>query len=91
MVGGRTCSAWASAPSVIGPPKTMTESAESCGAGRAGRVVLAAQAAEQMDRGGVQPVGEVGGPERGRSGGGAIPSCGSSGHVRYCYLAKLTN
>ena len=33
IVGGRTCSAAARAPSVIGPPKTITDNADSCGAG----------------------------------------------------------
>ncbi len=32
IVGGRTCSVFARSPSVIGPPKTMTDSAESFGA-----------------------------------------------------------
>ena len=69
--GGRTCSAFARSPSVMGPPKTMTERAESCGAGSPDDVVFAAEAAEEMQRRGVEAIGEVDGARVSRAGGGA--------------------
>ena len=41
------------------PPNTSTDSAEARAARQSHRLVLAAQAAQQVDRGGVEPVGDA--------------------------------
>ena len=60
MLGGRTCSAAARAPSDRGPPNTSTDNAESCAGPEPGGDVHLPDEPEQMNGGRVQAEGDLG-------------------------------
>ena len=64
MLGGRTCSAAARAPSDRGPPNTSTDKRRELGRAQPGGDVHLPDEPEQVDGGGVQAEGD---PAAGRS------------------------
>ncbi len=60
MVGGRTCSASGQRAEGHGPTEDDDGEGRELGRGESRRIIFAAEAAEEMDGDGMQPVGESG-------------------------------